>query len=314
MESQARELSRSPVSDIGEGPILVATDGNPHADTALIAAAFIAGRVGGNVQVFSIVEHASPACRECDNAAGARHVPLVPRTEWQAQEENSEERDARCAMIAAQVALTVGEAANWPVTVHDGPLGQTTRDLVARSHAQLMVIGQRRQRSLDVESGTDCATEALMQCAVPIYIAAPTLRGIARRVVVAIDFGVASIHAAYIVKRLSAPDARMYLIHVVPHASAQELEERRRQLLNIEHSLRDESGFCVESIMLLGDAARETLGFAEGIQADVIACGLSGRHAASPADPAAPVRDDVTRELIRHASCSMLIAPGVTGS
>ncbi|MES2358986.1 MAG: universal stress protein [Gemmatimonadota bacterium] len=296
-----------------EAPILVATDGNPHADTALIAAAFIAGRVGANVQVFSIVEHASPACRECDNTAGASHVSHDPRKQCGAQEEISEERDARCAMIAAQVALTVGEAANWPITVHDGPLGQTTCDLVTRSHAQLMVIGQRRQRSLDLQSEDERATDALMQCAVPIYIAAPTLRGIARRVVVAIDFSVASIHAAHIVKRLSAPDARMYLIHVVSYASAQELEERRRQLLNIEHSLRDESGVCVESIMLLGDAARETLSFAEGIQADVIACGLSGRRAVSPADPSPPVGDDVTRGLIRHASCSMLIAPALTG-
>ena len=314
MESQARELPGSPVSDIGEGPILVATDGNPHADTALIAAAFIAGRVGGNVQVFSIVEHASPACRECDNAAGASHVHGEPRQECHLQEEIAEERDARCAMIEAQVALTVGEAADWPITVYDGPLAQTTCDLVTQSHAQLMVIGQRRQRSLDLQSEEERATEALMQCAVPIYIAAPTLRGIARRVVVAIDFSLASIHAAHIVRCLSAPDARMYLIHVVPYASARELEERRRQLLNVEQSLGDESGVSVESIMLVGDAARETLSFAEGIQADVIACGLSGRRAISPADPSAPAGDDVTRNLIRHASCSMLIAPALTCS
>jgi len=84
-------------------------------------------------------------------------------------------------------------------------------------------------------------------------------------------------------------------------------------LLNVEQSLRDESGVRVESIMLLGDAARETLSFAEGIQADVIACGLSGRRAISVADTSSPAGDGVTRDLIRHASCSILIAPSLTG-
>ncbi|HXF24346.1 MAG TPA: universal stress protein [Gemmatimonadaceae bacterium] len=313
MESQVTEHPGSLVSDISEGPILVATDGNPHADTALIAAAFIAGRVGGKVQVFSVVEHASAACRECDNTAGPSHVHRESPQQCRVHREFCEERDTRRAMIQAQVALTVGEAAKWPITVYDGPVGQTSCDIVTQSRAQLMVIGQRRQRSLDVQSETDRATEALMQCTVPIYIAAPTFRGIARRVVVAVDFTAASIHAANIVRSLSARDARMYLIHVVPYASAEELDERRRQLLNVEQSLRDESGVRVESIMLLGDAARETLSFAEGIQADVIACGLSGRRGiSSAADPSSPAGDGVTRDLIRNASCSMLIAPRLT--
>ena len=294
-------------------PILVATDGNAHADTALIAAAFIAGRVGGNVRVFSIVEGASPACREWDNTSGRLHGPHEPRPRCRTQERISGEREARCAMIKGQVALTVGDAANWPVTVHDGPLGETSRDLVTRTHARLMVIGQCRQRTVDVHADADRATDVLMQCGVPVYIAAPTLRGIARRVVAAIDFSEASIRAAQVVSRICAADARMYLVHVIPYASTREMEARRRELLSVERMLNERSGVRLESIMLVGDnAAGETLNFADGIQADVIACGSPDSRAISSQDPSSPAADHVTQDLIRQASCSLLIAPALT--
>jgi len=312
MESQAAEqvISRMP-RGVGS-PILVATDGHPHADTALIATAFLAGRAGANVQVFSVVERSTPSYRERNRMAGPSHDLTELRNPSLTQEGMHEDLAARRALVTRQVALTVGEAADWPITVRRGPLGQASKDLVVQSDAQLLVIGQRVQRRADARSGGRHATHALMQAAIPVYIAAPTLRGIARRVVIALDFGVTDVRAAHFVSRLSAVDANVYLVHVLPRWSAQNLEERRRRLQDVERALRAGSDARVESILLVGDAAQEILGFADGIRADVIACGISSRPFLPDTDPYQPQPGHVTRGLIGQASCSMLIAPRVS--
>jgi|GEM_PF-1261488 len=309
MQSQPADQIVSHTLDDADRPILVATDGHLHADAAFIAAAFLAGRVGANVRVFSVVERSAPSCREHNRTAASRHDISELRKPCRTQEKMREDIDTRRAGVATQVALTVGESADWPITVRGGPLDQTSEDIVTQSHAQLLVIGQCLARRLDAQPGACHGTHVLMRRAIPIYIAAPTLRGIARRVVIAMDFSMAGVRAAHIACHLSAADASVYLVHVLPKASAQDLDDRRCRLQGIERSLRGGADVRVESILLLGDAAQELLGFADGIQADLIACGTSSLPLLPGTRPYAPVPGRVTRDLIRQASCSMLIAP-----
>jgi nucleotide-binding universal stress UspA family protein len=311
MDPQAADQMVSRIPDYADRPILVATDGHPHADTALIAAAFLAGRVGANVQVFSIVEP-SPSYRSRNRACDRSHDICELRKPCRTQQKTRDDIATRLARVVTQVALTVGEAAGWPITARGGPLDQTSDDIVAQSHAQLLVIGQCLPRRFDTQPGACNGTHVLTRRAIPIYIAAPTHRGIARRVVIAMDFSVAGVRAAHVARRLSAVDASLYLVHVLPKASAQDLDERRRRLQGIERSLRERSDVRVQSILLLGDAARETLGFADGIRADVVACGTSSLPFLPSTLPYPPVLGRVTRDLIRQASCSMLIAPHVS--
>lgn len=312
MESQAADQVVSLIPDDADRPILVATDGSPHADTALIAAAFLAGRVGANVQVFSVVERSTSSCRWGDRHSAFAHDMSEPREPRRTHEKMREDIDLRRARVVTQLALTVGEAAGWPVTVRGGPLDQTSEDIVTQSHAQLLVIGQSLPRHVETQPGAGKGTDVLTRRAIPIYVAAPTLRGIARRVVAAMDFSVAGVSAAHIACHLSAVDASVYLVHVLPKAPAQDLDDWRRRLQGVERSLRDGSDIRVESILLLGDPAQELLGFADGIRADLIACGTSSLPFFSSARPYAAVPGRVTRDLIRQASCSMLIAPHVS--
>jgi nucleotide-binding universal stress UspA family protein len=295
-------------SDDGR-PILVATDGHAHADTAMIAAAFLAGRSGQNVQVFSAVEGVALPCQRCQERSGAAQSQgkaVKPcRTQIALQHALAQRRTA----IETQVALTVGEAAEWPITVQAGTLSDVSRDLIAHLNAQLLVVGQCRQRRLDAPPGSCEATEQLIHSSIPIYIAAPTLRGLARRIVIAMDFSETSMRAAYLATRFSARDASLYLVHVLPHAAASELEERRHHLLRVAQSVRSGTECRVESVLLLGAAAPETLGFADGIQADVIACGASSLPAYPVSRPSSPSLGRVARDLIRRVSCSLLIAP-----
>jgi len=312
MEPQPADETVSRIPDDAGRPILVATDGHPRADTALIAAAFLAGRVGANVQLFSVVEGSTPTYLERDRTSASPRDISELRKPCRTQEQMREDIDLRRAGVATQVALTVGEAADWPITVRGGPLDQTSEEIVTGSHAQLLVIGQCLAHRFDTQPGTCHGTHVLMRRAIPIYIAAPTLRGIPRRVVIAMDFSMAGIRAAHLVRRLSAVDASVYLVHVVPKDSAHELEERRRRLQGIGRSLCEGSDVHVEPILLLGDAARETLGFAHGIGADIITCGTSRLPFLPSTYPYPPLLGRVTRDLIGQASCSMLIAPHVS--
>ena len=122
MESQAADQIISRIPDDADRPILVATDGCPHADTALIAAAFLAGRVGANVHVFSVVERSTPSYQKCDRTSASTHDISEPRKLCRTREKMREGIDMRRARVATQVALTVGEAADWPITVRGGPL------------------------------------------------------------------------------------------------------------------------------------------------------------------------------------------------
>jgi len=268
-----------------DGAILVATDGQSHADPAMIAAAFLAGRNGQSTHVFSAVESG-------DDERMIRHELLTRRVK-----------------VETQVALTVGEAAEWPIHVDAGTLGDVSKRIIAETHAQLLVLGQCRHRGLGMAPDRGAATERLLRGTIPAYIAAPTLRGLARRVVIAMDFSETSVRAAQLATRFCAPQANLYFVHVVPSVAISELEERRRHLQRMTTLLNRGTDHRGEAVLLVGSAAPELLGFAGGIQADLIVCGASSLVAYPTRRPLSPAIGRVTRELIRRTSCSLLIAP-----
>lgn len=216
---------------------------------------------------------------------------------------------ARRALVDTQIGLTVGEAAEWPITVQAGTLGDVSRDVIARTDAQLLVMGQCQQRRLNAPASACASTEQLMHSTIPLYIAAPTLRGLARRVVVAMDFSETSLCAAHLAMRFSARDATLYLVHVLAHAMTPQLDARRQQLQRVAQSVRAGTDGRVESVILLGAVVPETLGFADGIQADLIACGASSLPAYPIPRPSLPSLGRVAREFIRRTPCSLLVAP-----
>ena len=308
----------TPVSD-EDRPILVATDGHAHADTAMIAAAFLAGRTGQNVHAFSVIERMASPCHNCDRPANVSHANMQktetsenPRTLCRTKMLLECEQATRRSTIETQLSLTVGEAAEWPITIRAGTLTETAQQIITETRAQLLVIGQCRQRRPDAPADACHATEQFTRATIPIYIASPTLRGMARRVVVAMDFSETSVRAAQLAIRLSAADANVYLVHVLPHMSARDLEDRRTQLQRMAHSLSHGTDVRVESVLVLGAPAAETLGFADGIRADLIACGASSLPIYPTTRPCPPSLGRATRDLIRRASDSLLIVPGFT--
>ena len=60
---------------------------------------------------------------------------------------------------------------------------------------------------------------------------------------------------------------------------------------------------------LVDGFCRHAQAFADGIRADVIACGATSVPAFPNRSPCPPMPGHVTREFIRGASCSLLIAP-----
>jgi nucleotide-binding universal stress UspA family protein len=306
-EALAANLSVVGVAD-DDRPILVATDGHSHADTALVAAAFLAGYSGRSVQVFSAVERVPLSCQDAHHAESV-HLNESTVTSSQRQIAAQDAMAARRALVDTQIGLTVGDAAEWPITVQAGTLGDVSRDVIARTDAQLLVIGQCQQRRLNAPASACASTEQLIHSPIPVYIAAPTLRGLARRVVVAMDFSETSLCAAHLAMRFSARDATLYLVHVLAHTMTPQLDARRRQLQRVAQSVRAGTDGRVESVILLGAVVPETLGFADGIQADLIACGASSLPAYPTPRPSPPSLGRVAREFIRRTPCSLLVAP-----
>jgi nucleotide-binding universal stress UspA family protein len=302
-------LTSPPRSDTDCAPIVVATDGHSHADPAILAAAFIAGHLGAGVRVLSVVEGAKNPCRQCLERAEMADVPAETR-------ECGRQRilTARRAAVDNQLTLTVGRRASWSASVHGGSLLRESRRVIGRDNAQLLVIGQCERGSLRALEAPCGAMQLLTHSTVPVYIASATLRGLAQRVVVAMDFSAASIRAACTVGRLSAYGARIYLVHVRPRMPASAmpgrdvlLDEAREQLQRVEHQLTKQLSTQIESVILYGDVVTETLAFADGIQADVVACGRGRIRALPNRALEAAAAGTVTTGLLRRATSSLLV-------
>jgi nucleotide-binding universal stress UspA family protein len=210
-----------------------------------------------------------------------------------------------CRRALEQQVTSVAGTVDWPTEVcDDAPVEAIVAEALAL-RAGLIVMGLRRHGVLRRMITRDLLAEVVREARVPVLAVRPELTGLPRRVVAAIDFGDASIRAAYMARRLIADDGTLFLVHVTPVNS----DVVRMKLDHIIEDLRLSPEMTASSIQLHGDVQSSIEGCALAVGADLLAVG-SEEH--SLLDQLTVGR--MSMKLAHSARWSTLIVPNRTNS
>lgn len=284
------------------GPVLVATDGSADADAAFVAARLVTAHTGADIQVVAVLEMLTVT----DPYAGL--VPPSPDL-------TRARRDALEARAHEQRARIAGAAADWPITIVEGDPAREIARLARAEHARLITMGRGRHMVLDRLVGGETVLRVLRLATVPVLAAAPELVELPRRIVVGVDFSAYSLRAARAALTLAAPDAVVYLAHVVPRLEllAAGLEswdanyERALPLAfaRVAERLGAVSDVQLEPVTLRGNAGNALIEFAAAARADLVVAGSHGYGFINRL-----ILGSVATKLVRGATCSVLCVPG----
>lgn len=265
-------------SDPPRGPILVATRGSHVSDHVVRLAWLLGGRSGAAVHVVTAVD---------PGIAEAHHVARVRR----------------------QVTDVVG--ADWPISIGTGRPDDVIASTAAQLDARLVVLGRSPHRVNPRVAAGGSLGRLLRHTRSPAYSVDDDARGLARRVVVAMDFSPHAIEAARRVREFVAPDAVLTLAHVWPRGGAIAGWERtyeRALPAMFEAAMRQLEpfgGVQVESVALTGYAPGSAIAtYAAGAGADLVVAGTRGHGMLTRL-----AVGTVAAHLVSESPCSFFCVP-----
>jgi nucleotide-binding universal stress UspA family protein len=282
-------------------PILVATDGLPHSDGAVIVGTALASARGADLHVLAVQRPL------------ALIVPDAPELL---------QPDIRAKLLAAlagvvraqrlRVAPTTNAEPPEPEILSGDPSQVVSRAAIGLG-AQLIVAGLGEHDVLDRIFGDETALKLARASRVPLLAVPPERLTPPRVGVVGIDFSEASFQAARITLRLLPANGVLHLVHVLP---------RERQLLEpwitepaydriVDHNFRrmrarlgEHADISIRQTIRVGDPARALLEYTQHVGADLIATGSHGHGFLSRL-----VLGSTTTKVLRGAHCAVLVVP-----
>ena len=289
-----------------EGPLLVATDGTPQSLGAFAAAVCIAA--GGTRRADRTPKLQVRVVTVCDA------LPLLPPDVAAVVPLDfvKIQRAEKFASAIAQVRYNVADLSNWNVNVISGPPAPTIARAADESRASLVILGLGRHDLLDRVFGSETALRVIRSSHVPVLAVPQNWIGIPRRVLIAVDFGPASIRAARTAMRIMPPGANVCFAHVAPAIGLPDYDVTLADIY--QQSLSDEfdrfidavgvpEDITVERKALYGETAHALLEFAKADGVDMIVSGTHGVNAI-----ARLMVGSVATRLIRGAHCAVLVA------
>ena len=199
----------------------------------------------------------------------AAEVAVSPLGEIALEEYFSPEYRRLCRDAVENRVRSVAGQVEWPLDVTDtSPIDA----IVARASAMragLIVMGLRHHGVLRRAISRDLLGEVLRLARVPVLAVRADLSALPKRVVVAIDFGAASIRAAHLARHLMDNEGAMYFVHV----SREHSEDLRARLDALIDDLAPAPGVTVSSILLHGDVQSSVEGLGHAVDADLLAVG-----------------------------------------
>jgi nucleotide-binding universal stress UspA family protein len=276
-------------------PIIVATDGRPQSDSALVV-----GRL----------------CAQSANALRAvtvlKPLPIIPDAQLSVTQDLEAARQAEVRReVAAQMRRTWAD--EFDIEVRQGDPATVIARMAHTSGARMIVVGLGRHRVSDRVFGDETALRLIRMADVPVFAAANGLNHAPRRIVVAVDFSETSLRAARLSLSLAGVGATVYLAHVAPRDSslydweswgAVYKQNAGDALQKTRDQLRVPKDTIVQNVELQGDPATELLAFAASVNADLIATGSHGHGFV-----ARMLIGSVTTRIVRCSSCSVLTIP-----
>ena len=289
-----------------DGLILLATDGTAQSSGAFTATVAIAANRSRRA------EGLPPLPVEVVTVSDALSV-LTPEMSPTLPFDYQEGR--RADMLAAaseQVRYNVSDRSNWNVEVLSGPAAPTIVDTAVENSASLIVMGLGSHQLVDRFFGTETALRVMQRSHVPVLAVPENWIGIPRRVLVAVDFGPASLRAACTAMHIIAPGGTVHFAHVQPNTVGGQYDDELASIF--QRTLFEEFDRFVAAVgvpddatvirtPLYGDTARSLLDWASTNSADLI---VAGTHGANPL--ARLLVGSVASKLVRGAHCAVLVA------
>jgi nucleotide-binding universal stress UspA family protein len=289
-----------------EGPILVATDGTQQSAGAFAAA------VGISTCAMRRIEGGARLPVHVITVCGALPVVVPEMVPAVAYSYADVRRNDMLAAAREQVRNNVGDSTGWRIDAASGAAVPTITDLADEDHASLVVMGLGKHDLADRVFGTETAVRVMQHSRAPVLAVPQNWIGIPRRVLIAVDFGPASLRAAQTAMCIVAPGASVCFTHVGPMAAHPAHSE---QLLAIYQGKLNEEldqfidavgvpdDVTVTRVPLYGDTASTLLEFARTENIDMIVAGTHGRNALSRL-----VAGSVATSIVRGAQCAVLVA------
>lgn len=289
-----------------QGPLLLATDGTPQSTGAFAAAVCISAggtRRGDNAAKLPV--RVVTVCAAMPIAPP--EVPLTIPLDCA--------RGRRAEMLAdalAQVRYNVADTSKWRVEVINGAPAPTICELADEMSASLIVMGLGKHALADRVFGSETALRVMQRARVPVMAVPQNWIGIPRRVLVAVDFGPASVRAARTAMRIAAPGSTVCLAHVAPNIGLPDMDPTLAEIYH--NSLNEQFDEFVQAVgipgdvvvirkALYGDASKAILGYASANDIDMIVAGTHGHGVL-----ARLFVGSVASAIVRGAHCAVLVA------
>lgn len=280
------------------GPILVASDAKESSDSAFTMAKVLAAHTSSSVSVISVLNRFSTT---------ASAFALGPAV---LEYDNLRRADGERAAYAQRERL----APTWPLEIRDGEATREIGRFAKELSAWIIVTGRGRHSRLERMFRGDTLLRLLQVGELPVLAVEPGLSHLPRRVVVAVDFSEYSTYAARVVLSIAAPDAEVFLVHVVPLYEEEERlmreqagamkKEGAERLTRLRAQL-ETNGRTIHDVLLTGNPDQELIKFAEESKADLIATATHGHGFIRRA-----LLGRVATSLVHGAPCSVLCVPG----
>jgi nucleotide-binding universal stress UspA family protein len=288
------------------GPILLATDGTPQSIGAF--AATVAITAGGARRSDRASRTAVRVLTVSDALIIVPPEVVVALPQDYVENRRSELLEA----ATTQLRNNVADNAGWLVEVASGAPAATIVDVAEDMGAALIVMGIGKHELADRVFGSETALRVMRRSKTPVLAVPQNWIGIPRRLLIAVDFGPASLRAARTAMRLVAPGGTVCFAHVAPNIGEPTFD--RELAAAYQSSLHDEferfiaavgvpEGVACEREALYGDTARALLGWAKTHGADMIVAGSHGLNAI-----ARLLVGSVASKLVRGAQCAVLVS------
>jgi nucleotide-binding universal stress UspA family protein len=279
--------------------VLIATDGSEAAAAAIRFARAMADRGAWAPEVITV-------CEPLPVSVAGLALP-APSTQHEVALSNS--------LIAnLQRQLRRYGAAGWQLEVQFGRPSSLVSRAARDGTAELIVVGLGHHRALARALGADTALRVIRHSSLPVIAVSPSAGDVPKTAVVAMDFGDSSVRAAREALALLPPDGRLHLVHVkwgFNMTSLRDAEWDRAYAYGVEHGfkrllgeLAPARGIRITSELLHGPVVKSVLDAGRKIGADLVAL---GSHSQTVVDRL--IVGSTTAEVLREATCSVLVAP-----
>ncbi|HEV2642668.1 MAG TPA: universal stress protein [Candidatus Elarobacter sp.] len=223
-----------------------------------------------------------------------------------------EYRDEVVAALEEQIRSVLGTPTRWRIEFETGDTGRCIARHAQQIRAELIVIGLRPHSTLRRAFVRDTVCDVIRGTTIPVLAVRPSLRGLPSRVMVAMDFSMASLRAAHLAREMIGYSGSMELVYVRSPGgqadvnartwhNADGLEEALDRLIEDLHPTPDVQ---ITSVIREGDAGTQLLTHAEQSQPQLVALGSEHQSIVDRF-----FNDSVSTTFAHDARWSLLMVP-----